>query len=169
MFHPTRRMGAREPVHDPRVPQMAARINLAALPPPPLFANWYADQAPGGVPMLGNDRVSNCVQCSVTHYIATVSRYVHPEAPLITSETETIAMYSAVTGYEPANPATDRGTYLMGPSGMIQFWAQHGVKVGGVVNKLSGAVVVDFRNRNRLKQAISLFGFCAGERRNASG
>jgi hypothetical protein len=169
MLHQTRRMGGKPPVHDPRVPPMSARMNLATLPPPPLFANWYAAQAAGGVPLLGNGHVSNCVQCSVTHYLATVSRYVHPTAPLIPSEAETIAMYSAVTGYDPNNPATDRGTYFLGSQGMVQYWAQHGVTVGGVLNKISGAVTVDFTNRIRLKQAVALFGyvFTAAQMREA--
>jgi hypothetical protein len=159
MIHPTRKMGGKPPVHDSRVPPMGARINLSALSPPPRQSNWYANQAPTGVPLLGNGHVSNCVECSVAHYLATVSRYVHPASPLIPTEAEAIAMYSAVTGYDPTNPATDNGTYFLGPQGMIQYWAEHGVTVGGVLNKVTAAARVDFTNKIRLKQAIALFGF----------
>jgi len=64
--------------------------------------------APDGWGMLGNDQVGNCVFAGADHE----SLLWNTEAGVtveFTADTA-IADYSAVTGYQPGDPSTDRGT-----------------------------------------------------------
>jgi hypothetical protein len=166
---PAYKMGKRPAAHDPRIPSMPSRVNLSALPPPPASINWYAAQASSGVPLLGNGTYGDCVPCSVAHFIGAISRYANPSAPLIPTEAETLAIYSAVTGFDPNDPSTDQGTTFLGQGGMVDHWARHGVTIGGQLNKPHAVVTIDHLNPVRIQQAISLFGFvfCGAQMRQA--
>lgn len=148
------RLGKMPHLPDNLVPRMAAFSSK--LPPPPLNSNWYAD-----VPewrMLGNDMVGDCVEAFALHYIMQQSAYANPGHGLIASDDEALALYSAVTGYNPAYPSTDNGTVVLGRGGMMQYWASHGVVCGGVTTKASAYIAVDIRNTKEIMQAVHIFG-----------
>jgi len=147
-------LGKRLPIMDRRVPRLSKHIGQ--MPPPPPSSNWYADVPVWG--MLGNDEVGDCVDAAVLHMILQMTSYVSPaSAPLPTTE-EAIALYSANTGYDPAIPGTDQGSYVLGPSGLMQYWLTHGVTCGGVLNKPTAFLQITHPNPVEWQQAVALFG-----------
>lgn len=153
---PTRGLYGRKPaVIDPRVPHLAHHMNLAALPASPDQVQWHAMLPADGIPMLGNDQVGNCVWASAFHYLILLSLYAGSAIRPTTDEC--IAAYSAGTGYTPSNPASDQGTVVMGPGGMLDYWINTGLVAGGVNNKCTGAAVVNPHNPAELQTAIDLF------------
>lgn len=149
-------LGKREAVDDKRMAALHDVIDRSKIPPPPKQVNWRAHMPASGIPMLGNDKAGNCVFASILHYLQLASLYTLQDKPLEPTEAEAIAAYSAVTGYDPANSLTDGGTYVMGPLGAMQYWTTHGITCGGVLNHLTSAATVDFRDQDHLKQALSL-------------
>lgn len=148
------KLGRNPAVDDPRVPGFAAHSK--ALPPPPHNANWMAD-----VPVwkcLANDNAGDCVPAYVMHQIMQQSWYLNPGKGVIPTDSETLALYSAVTGYDPSNPATDQGTYVLGDAGIMQYWLKHGVTCGGVLSRLQAYLALDPRNPTHIRQAVNIFG-----------
>jgi hypothetical protein len=152
-----RALGKLPAVADTRVPMLAHRMDLSALPTLPQQCAWYADLPDAGVPMLGNDTFGCCVEASICHYLQEAALY--QGVTVTPSEAECLKIYSDVTGFDPTNPATDQGTYFMGPGGMIEHWTKNGVLVGGALNKCGPVVQVRHTNPAELQAAIYLFGF----------
>jgi hypothetical protein len=78
---------------------------------------WQYAVDPSKLLMLGNDTLSICGPAAFMHWAQTVTS--HTENPLYGTLDQTIAMYSAVTGYDPKAPQdaagnnpTDGGTVL---------------------------------------------------------
>lgn len=146
------KLGKRPARHDPRVPHFSK--HSAALPAPPTNSNWFADV--GSWQMLANDQVGDCVCAAILHLILQQESYtLAPTKPVLPTDAEAIALYSAVTGYVPGNPATDQGTYMLGAGGAMSYWSTHGVTCGGTLNKPLAFLQVG--NATEYKQAISLF------------
>src|SRR5579859_6866009 len=118
------KLGRQPAVADDRVPL----LKTASLPAPPPSANSYA--AVGEWFMLGNDLVGDCVEACIGHATLAATTYAGDEK--VPTDAEALALYSDVTGYDPANPATDQGTIILGPGGAVNFWAKNGVVFGGV-------------------------------------
>jgi hypothetical protein len=116
--------------------------------------NWYADVGTWG--MLGNDSVGDCVPAAIMHCLQQISTYAGK--PLNPSDDEAIALYSAVTGYNPDDPASDQGTYVMGPGGAMEWWHTHGVTCGGKQCKLESYLQITRINPTEWRQAIAIFG-----------
>src|SRR5579872_5931442 len=107
------RLGRLPAVHDLRVPRFA-RLS-PGLPPPPAQSCWYADIPSWG--MLANDQARDCVEAAILHCIMQQDAYLHPGSGLVATSREALAFYSALTGYDPNDPATDNGSLVMGPKG----------------------------------------------------
>jgi hypothetical protein len=147
-------LGKHPPVHDPRVPHFSAVSG--DLPAPPLYSNWYAD-----VPfwdMLGNDEAGDCVFAAALHWEQLQSWYKSPGNGLRPTTAEAIRSYSSLTGFDRNNPATDQGTVVLGPSGLVHFWATEGLICGGEKRILQAAMQVPATDPMRWKQAINTFG-----------
>lgn len=147
-------MGRQPAVHDPRIPSFAAVHGT--LPPPPDNENWWALVNDWG--MLANNKLGCCVDAFVLHAILQFSTYAGK--PLIPTDDEAIKLYEENTGYNPADPSTDQGSYVMGPSGIMQYWKTHGVMCGGVLNKVGAFMTVNKSNPTEWRQAIHYFGGC---------
>lgn len=117
-----------------------------------------------GIPMLGNDSVGDCVLASVAHWVQIARGYTGVALPHDPTADECIAAYSAITGYDPSNPATDQGTVVMGPGGMVEYWTRNGITVGGELSRLSAAVTIDHTDLDHLDVALTLGPvFCGAE------
>lgn len=143
----------RGPVSDPRVPRMATRVSL---PAPPSEANWYADVQEWLE--LGNERVSNCVEAAAFHVILQQRSYLRPGDATLPTEEEAIASYAAITGYSPADPKSDKGSFVLGQEGLMQYWTTQGLLVGGARDRATAYMQVRHRNPVELRQAIHTFG-----------
>lgn len=151
-----RQLGKRAAVTDLRIKSLRQRMNLSAAQATPDQVQWHARLPASGIPMLGNDRVGNCVWASACHYVMLVSQYTGLN--IMPTTDEAVAAYSAGTGYIPGNAATDLGTVVRGPGGMIEYWTNHGIMMGGVLNKCGPSASVDWTNAAELQAAIDLFG-----------
>jgi hypothetical protein len=86
----------------PRI-KLAAHLNMTS--PPPACAAWE------GVPelgMLGNDQYGDCVFAGNGHLVQALSWFGQGTESAV-GEEEVLAEYSRVTGFDPADPATDQG------------------------------------------------------------
>lgn len=147
------KLGKKPPVTDPRVPRLSA-IAGDRLPAPPTSTNWFA--AVGSWPMLANDKVGDCVEAAVLHCIQQFSTYAG--TPLTPTEQECLSFYSAATGYNPADPNTDQGSYVLGPDGVMNYWQVKGVTCGGKATYVDKYVQIKKKDTTEWKQAIWLFG-----------
>jgi len=141
---------------DSRIPRFSVQTR-GRLPAPPSSANWYANSPTGGWGMLGNDAYGDCVEAAAFHAVEQFSGYAGK--PQIGTEHETLGLYSAITGFNPNDARnTDNGTYVLGPGGLIEYWAKHGITVGGVSNKVTGFLQITHKDPKEWKQGIWIFG-----------
>ncbi len=81
-------------------------VDRAALPAPPV--QFGHDHGVGHWKMLGNDTVGDCVIAGGLHETMLWTHNGSTTAP--TDKAAAIANYSAITGYNPDDPSTDKGT-----------------------------------------------------------
>jgi hypothetical protein len=132
--------------HDDRTLPMA-RYTTAAPPPPPT-ADWSGKVR--GWSMFANDEFGDCTFATAGHELLAWSTYAG-RTPIRLSDDEVLAAYSALTGFRPDDPDTDRGAVELD---VLNYWRRVGI--GG--HKITAYASVDFRNVDQLKLAISLFG-----------
>lgn len=88
--------------------KLANYINKAALPVPPLhFGHEKAIKANAWA-MLGNDQVGDCVLAGAAH--ETMLWNLEAGTKVAFNDKAVLSDYTAVTGYDPADPNTDQGT-----------------------------------------------------------
>ena len=108
--------------------------------------------------MLGNDEIGNCVICAMMHYAQ--AETANTSNPLTPTTGQTIETYSAITGYDPKNPHTDKGTYW---TDALTYWKQHGIpllnaKGQEVIHKILGWASLDLSSIAQQRYACDLFG-----------
>lgn len=123
-------------------------VNPKAMSYPPTCSWWR----PIKFGMLGNDTVGDCVIAYMLHQIKIWWSIAHAGEPLpdFTDE-QAIQLYSAITGYNPADPSTDQGT---DPDTALAYWQQNGL----FGHTIAGYVNIDVTNIDMLRYAISIFG-----------
>lgn len=93
--------------HRPHAHSLCASAFVAA-PAPPASVSWQA--AVVDWPMWGNDAAGNCAWVGPAHMFECWTANVGATCAITTADC--LAAYSAATGYDPSNPATDQGTVL---------------------------------------------------------
>lgn len=134
---------------------------LVALPAPPAvsadFVSAVMKQAPkSSYPwgMGGNDEWGDCEDCVVSHYL--MSRSANVGTMIMPTTEETLALYSATTGFDPKNPATDQGSSLsevcayLGTTG---FLGHKSLGHAPIVTDQMGPTQI-----TRIKQGVQIFG-----------
>jgi hypothetical protein len=101
--------------------------------------------------MLGNDSLGLCAEAAVMHQLMGVTTVAHAGSPFIATTAQTISLYSAATGYNPADPSTDQGT------DMVQL-AQFLMANGAAGHAIPAATAIDVNNLDQIKLAAYLFG-----------
>lgn len=149
---PQRRLGRLPSVRDKRVPSFALLQKRMVTPPDNII--WYADVP--AWPMLANDRIGDCVQAASLHALQQFSAYAGE--PIMPTETDAVDFYSGSQGYNPNNPATDKGSYVMGPGGTMEYWRTTGIKAAGKINKASAYFDLSYSDPVALRQGIFVFG-----------
>jgi hypothetical protein len=120
--------------------------------PPLVFGHvWNETQ----IDMLGNDKAGCCVFSTMAHLVQCMQRGLGNTESRFTAES-VLADYSRVTGYNPADPKTDNGTYMRDGA---SFWRQNGVIDGdGVRHKIEAYVDLKINDPDELMQACHDFG-----------
>jgi peptidoglycan hydrolase-like protein with peptidoglycan-binding domain len=142
------RFGRRRPV------ALGPRLKLANYLRAPLpAAPPTADYSPKGQPALGNvylnDRLGDCVIAGAYHVVATETGNA---GALFTATTDQLVKdYSAIGGYNPADPNTDQGC---DEPTALNYWVKNGFANG---TRPLGWVTVDATNADELRSALYLF------------
>lgn len=132
---------------DDRTLMLARYLTPTLLPPPPKV-DWAA-QVPSW-PMYANNRYG-CCTCATAGHMELAWTTNARNTPANLSNTDILAAYAAVTGFDPADPATDRGAYELD---VLNFWRQTGV--GG--RRITAFVKLDHTDMREVRQAIGIFG-----------
>lgn len=116
---------------------------------PPAAKNWGTAVAHSWG-MLGNDTVSDCAWAGQAHADMLWAANGDQRNLDITTA-DVLAAYSAATGYDPANPSTDRGTDLLTA---LNYWHKTGID-GETIDVFTE---IDPQNTDHVKLAIALTG-----------
>lgn len=120
------------------------------LPDPPASADWLTPVPKAAWGMLGNDQVGDCTCAGVGHMrIGDV--FVNQGATLKVSTEQTLAFYSAITGYTPSDPDSDQGAVCQD---VLDYWRKRGF----LGEKISAFAKVNVRDAREVRQAIQIFG-----------
>lgn len=79
--------------------------------------------------MLGNDQVGDCVIAAMLHYVMAARASVGN--PVTFTTQQALDLYSAITGYDPADPSTDQGTAWTDALAYWQMTGCYGHKILG--------------------------------------
>lgn len=138
-------LGKLRPREDLRTFKLSTYASL--LPAAPEESDWSKKLVNLG-PMLNND-VGDCTCAGPGHAIET---WTAANGKQITpSDAEVLAMYIAISKYDPSNPATDRGAYAIDA---LNYWRKTGL--GG--RKIDAYAQLTLKNRDHVKQSIHYFG-----------
>jgi hypothetical protein len=120
---------------------------LAAPPPLPAAIDWGGNVGVWGE--LGNDAVGDCTFAGPGHlemlWTADSGTEFNP-----TTE-QVLADYSAVTGYNPADPSTDQGADMLT---VMNYWRQTGI----AGHKIYSFMTIGSSAMAEVKSAIAFFG-----------
>lgn len=147
--HSKMKLGKAHPRHDTRTLQLANYLRTEALPPPPESVNWGTKVT--AWPMMRNDTVGDCTCAAAGHLIQEWT--ANASSPLVLTDDQIIAAYSAITGYDPKTGANDHGAVELD---VLNYWRQTGI--GG--QKIEAFVALEPRNTSHIKIAVDLFGGC---------
>jgi hypothetical protein len=122
-----------------------------ALPSPPAGVDYSPLAQASLRNMYDNDSLGDCVVAAGFHVRGTGSGNATGGNPVVFSNAQTIAEYSALSGYVPGDPNTDNG---VNEQDALKYWSSTGFPDGV---KLSGWVSVDPTRQQEIMQAIDLF------------
>lgn len=149
--------GGRLPAQPAKPHLKLTRVLHPELPPPPASADWLSPVPSGTWGMLGNDRVGDCTCAGVGH-LRIGDVFVNQGAKLNVTTDETLAFYSAITGYDPAQTDPETGENPTDTGALCQdvlnYWRKNGFKG----EKIVAFAKVDISDLEQVKQAIHEFG-----------
>jgi hypothetical protein len=103
--------------------------------------------------MCGNDVLGDCTCAAVAHAIALWESCCPPVTFL--TDQEVVALYSAVSSYDPKRPENDQGARC---ADVLQRWIRQGVACGGSVDLLSAFGTIDSHNHAHVRTALWAMG-----------
>lgn len=155
-------LGKREPKHDPRTFKLARYLDTSGYRPPaaaavpgytpPSSRHWDAAITGSAWGMLGNDNVGDCTCATVGHMTQAWRANDEGISPSTVTAEDALALYSAITGYDPHRPDTDQGAYCLD---VLNYWRKRGI---GTRPAATAFVQVDLKNTAEVKAAVDLFG-----------
>jgi hypothetical protein len=136
--------------HDPRTLQLAKYLPATALPPPPAHEDF--EKKVKNWPMMLNDTLGDCTCACAGHMIEQWTTYTSNK-PITLPDHTIEKMYEAVSGYNPADPNTDRGAVILD---VLNYWRQKGV----AGDKILAYASLEPKNHDQVKDSVLLFGNC---------
>lgn len=128
--------------------ELRSALGPGGLPTPPTSVIY--DNMPD-IGMLGNDEAGDCVEAGVGHVVEQDTQYA-TGAEQVVSTADTLALYTTLTGYNPNDPSTDRGTVVQDA---LDYWRKRGV-FGG--HKLTAFAAVKLSDWTEIELAVFIFG-----------
>ena len=147
--------GGRLPAEPARPHLKFSAYLVPKLPAPPASSDWLSPVPVASWGVLGNAEWGDCTCAGVAHKrIGDV--YVNQGTVLKVTDKQTLALYSAITGFDPnagpsGNNPTDQGAVCQD---VLDYWRRHGF----LGEKIVAFAKVDISNLTEVKQAIGLFG-----------
>jgi hypothetical protein len=126
---------------------------------------WEYAFDPSLLEMLGNDQYGDCGEAGAMHFIQTET--ANTGQPLHGTLEQTLALYSAVTGFNPnaapdasGNNPTDNGTVLLD---LLKYWRDQGIEVtdnsgNKIVHRILGWAALDLSSVAQMRYACYVFG-----------
>ena len=144
------KLGRKRPVA--RGPRLSlGNYLLASLPAPPVESLYGPKALPGLSQMYANDTLLDCTSAGAFH-IANVFE-ANAGTPVVFTDDQVIAFYSATTGYIPGDPATDQGG---DEQTVLNYWRQKGLLPDGS-HKIAGWTAVNGADKTEVMTALWLF------------
>ena len=122
------------------------------LPTPPPSLDYYSVCMPALSNIDGNGTYGDCVCAWIIHMVCAITAAAGN--PVVLGEADALALYTAVTGFNPSDPSTDQGT---DPIAALQYVQQNGIDGKGT-HKIAGWLTVDASNPVLIRQMLDLFG-----------
>lgn len=145
------KLGKKPAVADSRDLKFSAFATLALPTPPARFGHgtMYRDWG-----LLGNDQYGDCVFAGAGHETMLWKHLAGH--PVTFTDQAVLSDYSAVTGFDPADPNTDQGTDMRAA---LSYRQKTGVvDANGVRHKIGAYVALTPGNWAELMQAVYVFG-----------
>lgn len=121
-----------------------------SLPKPPTKFGHYQLETTWG--MLGNDQYGDCVWAGAGHETMLWNKEANKEVTV--TEQDALADYSTVTGFNPSDPATDKGTDMQVAAA---YRRKTGISAQDGKHKVLAYLALEVSNEIQLRQAIYLF------------
>lgn len=145
------KFGKLDPKYNPKTLNLLKYVpSLFSLPPIPSKKGWeYAVSDPTWAgSMLGNDQYGDCVEAMALHYIMAAA--TNAGKPVTFMAQDALDLYTAITGFNPNDPSTDKGTAI---TDLLNYWQTTGIQG----HFIKGWVSVPL-NAAAINAAIDLFG-----------
>ncbi len=148
-FHPGRTLSAMPPTF-----RLADYVDKTVLPHPP--ATFGHEKTVVSWGMLGNDSVGDCVLAGAAHEHMVWCDESVPTLACRFDTASVISAYSALTGYVPGKPSTDRGTDM---AKAASWRRKSGITdADGHVHKIAAYLAIEGGNVSEILTACWLFG-----------
>src|SRR5580704_7817183 len=143
------KLGKQVARHDPRTLLLAAYLTPALPTAPASFDLTSKVQAWG---MMDNDQIGDCTCAAAGHLIMEWTANAKKKGSTPT-DTQIVAAYSAITGYNPATGANDNGAVEID---VLNFWRQSGI----AGHKIGAYMALEPANHNHIMDSVYIFGGC---------
>jgi len=143
------KLGKAPPLRDPRTLELAEYLRPAELPPPPPSANWATKVT--AWPMMLNNTIGDCTIAAAGHCIEEWT--TDAGSPVIVPDATILAVYSAVSGYNPVTHAHDVGATEVK---VLNYWRTKGI--GG--HSIRAYAALEPGNLDHVRDTVSIFGAC---------
>jgi hypothetical protein len=145
------KLGRKRPIA--RGPRFSLKNYLTrSFPDPPSSCDYTQAASSALSQMYDNDKLGDCVIAGIAHVVGVMTGNAGQEPFLYTSD-QIIALYSAIGGYVPGNPDTDRGC---DEETALNYWENNGAPAGST-HKIAGWLAVDSTDPTECRAALWLF------------
>lgn len=132
--------------HDPRTLKLANYLTAGQYDAPPPSRDWIGTTK---FSWFLNSKLGTCSCAALGHMLQ--AHVALTGKSLTITDDDIIQMYSAISGYVPGDPSTDRGAQMIDALTYLKNVGLAGYKIGAFVR-------VDSKNATELRAAVNLFG-----------
>lgn len=152
------KLGKQAPKRHLKLPALGDFLDKATTWPAVPAQGWEFAVNAADWGMLGNDTVGNCAEAGILHLVQAQS--ANAGIPLHSTTGQAVALYSAVTGYNPSDPSTDQGTALTDLLTYIQKNGLEMLDVNGktVTVEVVGSASLDISSISQMRYASYALG-----------
>lgn len=138
------KLGKNAARHDPRTLAYATyRTGTQTAPP---YTHWGHDLP---FAMLGNNQYGDCVEAGYAHQVQIWGD--RAGTPFVPTDAEALGAYTAITGFNPADPQTDKGTDILTAVG---YWKSTGM----AGQKITAYASLNLQVQAEISEAIGWYG-----------